>query len=370
MLSTNLERYNILNCIQCGRCTAGCPVSIRTLLNIRSIIYRDLRERTRWLQPQEIWNCTTCATCSQRCPKGVEIVDYIVGLREYQVERGKIVSTARDALESIFKFGNPWARVREKRTDWVGDEQVRILSEGESVDVLLFIGCTPAYDPKVQPTAKSLVKILKKADIDFAILGNVESCCGNEVKRMGEQGLFEMLVEDNTELFNKYSFNKLVTISPHCYNTFKNEYPDISAEVFHYTQFLAEIIKQGFTITNGSIDRKVIFHDPCFLGKQNNIYDEPREILSSIPGIELLEFDRSRERSVCCEGGGGRMWIEGDSEKERLAVQRVKDAKESGAEILATTCPFCFLTLSDAVKTAGVENDLEVLDIMEIVDRT
>ncbi len=361
-----LVQHQLLGCIQCGRCAAGCPVSLRTALNTRKLIYQNLREKKKLPKSQDIWCCTTCRTCQERCPKGVGIMDYIVGLRSYQVERGKIEPTARDALESILKHGNPWDRVREKRTEWIADEDVRILEEGEETDILLYVGCTPAYDPEVQKSARALARILNRAGVDFAILGTTESCCGNEVKRMGEEGLFEMLVEDNTELFSKYKFNRIVTISPHCYNTFKNEYA-LDVEIIHYTQLLQELIESGALTFEEKLDKKVIFHDPCFLGKQNEVYDAPRFVLSSIPEAELLEFDRSRERSLCCEGGGGRMWIEVDSEQPRTAEDRVKDADYYGAEILATSCPFCFLTLGDAVKTAKLEDKLKVMDICSIL---
>ncbi len=244
MLAGNLVEHDVLHCIQCGRCTGGCPVSLRTDFNIRKVIYENLRQRKKWLLPHEIWSCTTCRTCEDRCPKGVNIVDYIVGLRSYQVERGKIEPAARDALESILKHGNPWGRVREKRTEWLESEDekvdIRILEEGGATDILLFVGCTPAYDPKAQKSVQAITELFNQAGLDFATIGTAESCCGNEVKRMGELGLFEMLVEENMELFAKYSFNKLVTISPHCYNTFKNEYEGLGVDVLHYTQLLQE----------------------------------------------------------------------------------------------------------------------------------
>ncbi|RKZ31350.1 hypothetical protein DRQ36_02425 [bacterium] len=368
MAQTLIEQHGLFGCVQCGRCVAGCPISIRTALNTRKLIYQSLLESKKRVQSPDIWCCTTCKTCSDRCPKGVEIMEYIVALRRYQVERGKIEPTARNALESILKHGNPWERAREKRTEWITDDlDVRILEEGESTDVLLFVGCTPAYDPEAQKSARALAKLLNKAGVDFAILGTAESCCGNEVERMGEEGLFEMLVEENTELFSKYKFNRIVTISPHCYNTFKNEYTALDFEIIHYTQLLQELIESGALKFDGKIGENVIFHDPCFLGKQNAVFDPPRFVLQSALENELLEFDRNRERSQCCEGGGGRMWIEVESDIERTAEERVKDAEYFGAEIIATSCPFCMLTLSDAVKTTGLEDKLRVIDISEIL---
>jgi len=296
-------------------------------------------------------------------------MDYIIGLRSYQVERGKIEPTMRDALESILKHGNPWGRPREKRTQWIDDEtDVRILAEGEETDVLLYVGCTPAYDPEIQKSTRALAKILNDADVDFAIIGNDESCCGNEVKRMGELGLFEMLVEENTALFKKYKFNTMITISPHCYNTFKNEYA-LDFEILHYTQFLKKLLDEGKLQISASIEKKVVFHDPCFLGKQNDEYDAPRELLKYLLTDEdnLLEFGRNRERSLCCEGGGGRMWLEVESESPRNAEIRIDDAKSIGAEVVATSCPFCQLTLNDAVKTTKSEDKIRVMDICSLI---
>ena len=364
-----LIKNELLGCIQCGRCSAGCPVSLRTALSPRKLIYKNLRESKKLPKSQDIWSCTTCRTCQQRCPKGVSVMDYIIGLRSYQVERGKIEPTMRDALESILKHGNPWGRPREKRTQWIDDEtDVRILAEGEETDVLLYVGCTPAYDPEIQKSARALAKILNDADVDFAIIGNDESCCGNEVKRMGELGLFEMLVEENTALFKKYKFNTMITISPHCYNTFKNEYA-LDFEVLHYTQFLKKLLDEGKLQISASIEKKVVFHDPCFLGKQNDEYDAPRELLKYLLTDEdnLLEFGRSRERSLCCEGGGGRMWLEVESESPRNAEIRIDDAKSIGAEVVATSCPFCQLTLNDAVKTTKSEDKIRVMDICSLI---
>jgi len=358
----------LLGCIQCGKCTGGCPVSARSALNIRKLIYHSLVKIKNNVNQLGIWECTTCSTCSIRCPKGVDVVDYIIGLRSYEIERGKVQPQLRDALESVFKFGNPWGRIREKRTDWIKDNGVRILNAGDKVDFLYYVGCTPSYETRTQEVARAMVRVLKLASADFAILGNQETCCGNEIKRMGELGLFEMLQEDNTNLFKQFEIGTVFTTSPHCYNTFKNEYVDMNFNIEHYTMVINRFIKEGSLRPVGSFEKKVVFHDPCFLGKQNNIYEQPREILKSIPGIELVEFERNRERSLCCEGGGGRMWVESESAEERLAVTRVKDAARLGVDVIATACPFCLLTLEDAVKTADLEDNIKVMDIIEILD--
>ncbi len=363
------EKYELLGCIQCGRCTAGCPVSLKSALNIRKLIREVmLDEKLETIYEQnELWDCTTCSTCTIRCPRGIKPHELIIGIRGTLIEEGRVPATARDALEGVFKHGNPWGRIRSKRMEWADGLDVKDVSQGAKVDVLLFIGCAASYDPRVQEVAKAVVKIFSQAGVDFGILGNEEGCCGNEVRRMGEEGLFEMLVEDNLNLFRSYNITRIVTICPHGYNVFKNEYQDANLEVKHYTQYLDELITQEKLTFSREVKKVVTYQDPCFLGKQNMVFDEPRSIISAIPGITFVDLDRSRERSLCCEGGGGRMWVEGSESGERLGVMRIKQAVDAGAEILATACPFCLLTLEDAVKTAGYGDRIEVKDIMELV---
>jgi Fe-S oxidoreductase len=363
-----VQQYDLLGCIQCGRCSAGCPLSLSSPLNVRRIIYEALvRDKIDIKEWPEIWDCTTCTTCTLRCPKGLDPAMILIGMRRVLTEGGRVKPTVRDALESTFKFGNPWGRGKAKRSEWAQGLNVKDLTEGGEAEILYFVGCTPAYDDRVQAVAQAMVKVFEKAGVDFGTLGNEEICCGSEMRRLGEEGLFEFLVEDNLELFKQHDIKRMVTTSPHCYNSFKNEYEGLDVEVQHYTQFLADLIEQGKLAFSKEVNRVVTYHDPCFLGKQNQVYDEPRAILQSIPGLQFVEFDRSRERSLCCEGGGGRMWVEASSGGERLAEVRVKDALELGAEVIATACPFCMLTLEDAVKTTGAEEAIEVLDIVELV---
>lgn len=361
-----VQKHKLLECIQCGVCTGGCPVSRKANLNIRKYMREVAVTGKLTVHPQnELWSCTTCSTCEIRCPKGLNPYEFLIDIRSVAVEEGKIAPTIRDALESIFKNGNPWGRIRSKRSEWAQGLDVKHISEG--AEILYFVGCTPAYDPRVQEVAKSLVECFKKAKVNFGILGDEENCCGGEVYGMGEKGLFEFLVEENMKLFNKYSIKQVVTCCPHSYHSFKNRYKQTGFEVQHHSQLLASLIENGRLTFSREINKKVIYHDPCFLGKQNGVYDEPRKVIESIPGVKLIEFDRSRERSLCCEGGGGRMWI--DIPGERLAEVRVRDAVEAGAEVLATACPFCLLTLEDAVKTAGFEGKIQIMDIAELLSQ-
>jgi Fe-S oxidoreductase len=291
----------------------------------------------------------------------------IIALRALLVEKGDVPITIRDALEGTFKHGNPWGRIRNKRSEWAAGLKVKDLSHGDNAELLYFVGCAPCYDPRVQEVSRAIVEVFNRAGVDFGILGNEETCCGNEIRRMGEEGLFEMLREDNLKLFHDHGITEVVTTSPHCYNAFKNEYQNDSIEFKHYTQFVANLIKEGRLNLSKEINKVVTYQDPCFLGKQNGVYDEPRFILSSIPGIKFVDFERCRERSLCCEGGGGRMFVDATESEVRLGEVRVKEAEELGAEIIATACPFCLLNLEDAVKTTGMAEKIQIKDIMELV---
>lgn len=365
---------DLTKCISCYICLSACPVTKESsdsfvgpeqLLQMarRAHDPRDSADRAREACSGGLYNCTTCSTCEKNCPKGLNPVDAIIDLRNMAVEKGVIASTIKDALESVFKNGNPWGGIRNKRSNWATGLSIKHVSE--DAELLLMVGCTPSYDPRVQKVARSLVACFEKAKINFGTLANEESCCGNEVYGMGEKGLFEFLVEKNLKTFTKYGVTQIVTISPHCYHAFKNRYPKTNFEVQHYTQYIADLVDKGKLTFSKEVRSKITYHDPCFLGKQNGIYDPPRKILSNITGANFIELERSKERSLCCGGGGGRMWI--DTRGKRLSEIRVKEAVETGAEILATACPFCLLTFDDAVRTAGFEGVIQVMDIAELL---
>ncbi len=364
-----LEKHELYACLQCGKCTGGCPVSMKAPLNIRSLMRQVLMagKPDVALECPGLWDCTTCATCTLRCPRGLKPSEVIVGLRGELVEGGNVPKTVIDALEGTFKHGNPWGKPRQKRMEWKGDLAVKVLPEEGKADWLYYIGCESCYDPRLQRIPRILCRVLETAGISFGILGTKESCCGNEIRRMGEAGLFEELREGNIKNFRASGAQAIITTSPHCYNTFETEYKLEGFKVLHYSQLLADLLKEGKIKFTHEVKKKVAYHDPCFLGKQNQIFDPPRQILKAIPGLELLEFDRSRERSLCCEGGGGRMWVEGTGTGERNSETRVKDAQAMGAEIIATACPFCLLTLEDGAKTTGLEDKVLVREVLELV---
>ncbi|BDC35716.1 (Fe-S)-binding protein [Candidatus Methanoliparum sp. LAM-1] len=381
------ELYEVYACMQCGKCTGSCAVSLRSDFNIRELMRiailgnnEDVKEH------EEIWDCTSCGICTVRCPRDLKPSEVIVGLRSILVEEGEVPSTIRDALESIGNNNNPWGRPKSKRADWMKDLDVEVknLSEGDEAEYLLYIGCTASYDTRIQKVSRAAVHVLTKLGVDFGVLGEEEPCCGSEARMMGESGLFEMLVEDNMNLFKDFGISKIITLSPHAYNTFTTDYkdykkrleeegieiPNLELDVKHYTQFLAELIEEGRLTSDmmNEFNKTVVYHDPCYLGKRNNIFNPPRKVLSIIPGINLVEFERREDRSLCCEGAGGRMWSEGTGTGERNAVIRVRDANALNAEIIAVACPFCLSTLEDGRSTAGYEESMEVKDIFEILD--
>jgi Fe-S oxidoreductase len=290
-------------------------------------------------------------------------------MRSVLVEDGHIPPKIRDVLKSISIRGNPWNIGQEKRSEWAEGLNVKNIADAE---VLYYVCCTTAFDARLQKIAKALTKTFQKAGVNFGTLGNDEVCCGNEIRRMGDIWSFDALKEMNLDLFKQFPIKQIITTSPHCFNTFKNEYPELrglSIDVKHYTQVVSDLIKKKKLKFTKKFEKTVTYHDPCFLGRQNQIFDEPRHVLASIPSLNFIEMDRARERALCCEGGGGRMWIEAFEAKERTASIRVREAMDIGAEVLATACPFCLLTLEDAVKSGGFEDQIQVLDIMEIVNQ-
>jgi len=362
------EKVNL--CIQCGTCTASCPFGRITQFRIRQLIRRaQLGFREKVLSNKDLWLCTTCYTCTHRCPRDANPMEILIGLRSLSVEEGMIPRTLADALEGVYKYGNPWGISRSKRSEWAKDLKVKQVSEGQKADLLYYVGCAASYDSRAQEVAKAVAKNLNALGVDFSILGDKENCCGNEIYSLGEKGLFEELVGKNLGVFDQYGVTEIVTTSPHCYNAFKNRYGRKDLSVRHYTQYFADLIDNGKLKFSGKAEKAVTFHDPCYLGRHNNLYDEPRKIIENIPGVKFVELRMSRGRSVCCEGGGGRMWYDVTRDWERLTETRVKEALEVGAQIIAVACPFCLLTFDDAIKTTGIEDKIQVKDIMELVSQ-
>lgn len=388
-------------CTLCNRCENVCPsFTIGEPFSPRDIILKTKRlvkEKYGFFSylakgnPQKLeekikgigcesWLCTTCRYCIQECPVLINIIEVIRQIRSKEIEaESRVPPSLQEALQAAAKFKNPWGIPKSKRTKWleaVSDYQVKDFSKNEQAGILYFVGCSASYDTRNQEITKALVRIFNKTNVDFGILGKEEVCCGDFARRLGEDGLFEMLVEENYSSFKKYNVKSIVANSPHCYHTFKNEYPvlnkklkinynDMKAQ--HYSEFLAELVKQKKLKFNKALKKRVTFHDPCYLGRYNLIYDPPRDLLRSIPGIELVEMKSSKCKSICCGGGGGRMWLEATAEK-RISTLRIKEALDVNAEIIATGCPFCLTNLEDAIKITDNEDKLEVKDIAELLD--
>jgi Fe-S oxidoreductase len=366
----------IKQCAKCKFCVTSCPMYENWYTQAAPGKMRAMYHSIKFnLKPDEvlrdiIYSCANCKNCEMTCNKlstAVKFTEIIKMSREFLVEKGIVPKTIQEALDSTYKYGNPWRGGRKERDDWAKGLNVKRFSKGNNPEILYFVGCTASYDTRAQDVARSLALVLEKAGVNFGIIGNEERCCGGPILRLGEKGLFEMLVEENLELFEKYNINRIVTTSPHCYNTFVNDYPKKGLNVQHYTQLLSELIEQGRLNFSKKIDKIATYHDPCFLGRHNNIYDAPRQILEAIPGLHLVEMPRNRENSFCCGGGGGMMWVDEVLSQERTCAKRASEASSVEPDIIATSCPFCLINLEDGVKLIEKEAKIQVRDIAELV---
>lgn len=376
-------------CLRCGRCEEACPANISGMAYSPRNLIQTLREamvntlitpngngRQEELEgilpPETAWSCTTCGACLVKCPAFINPVDEIIDLRRYQaLTTGKLPKSIADTLRNLERQGNPWGVPPESRMDWAEGLDVREINPGEETDVLLFLGCAFAFDDRNKKVARSFASLLKRAGVDFAVLGFDEMCCGESARRMGHEYLFQTFAEQNIETFGKIKFNRIVTGCPHCFNTLKNEYPQMGGnyQVQHYTEFISEISLSGGEISsNGNgVKGKVSYHDSCYLGRYNSIYQQPRQLLKEA-GVQTIEMKRRGENSFCCGGGGGGMWLETDADT-RINHRRLQDALDVQAEVVATACPYCLLMFDDAIRSKGLGEEIKVLDIAEIMDR-
>lgn len=364
----NEEGGEILKlCYQCGTCTAVCPWN-----KVRSFIVRRIMHQGQLglvdFEDEDVWLCATCNNCVQRCPRGVEIIDVMRALRRAVTELGiaKVPDSLRITIKNISGVGNPLGEPQDKRANWAQDLDVKPHTEG--TELLYFPCCIPEYDPSVQRVARATANILKKTGVDFGILGNKANCCGESVRKAGDEAVFKQLAQNNIAALKEAGVKKIIVSSPHCYHALKNEYPRFGAsfEVSHVSQYLLEIMKQGRLKLSKEVKLKVAYHDPCYLGRHNDIYDQPRELLSHVPGLELVELADYRENSLCCGGGGGRIWMETKS-GERFSDLRLAQALETGASVLAVACPYCMLNFEDSVLTQDKSDVIQVKDITELV---
>ena len=354
-------------CYQCGLCTGICPWNLVRSFLVRRIIH-EAQLGAIDFGSEDVWTCVTCRACVQRCPRGVEIIDVMRAIRRAVASLG--IGVVPDALrisaKNIAGVGNPLGEEPEKRDDWAKDLGVKKFTRG--TEILYFPCCIPSYDPDVKTVSRSTATILNKLGIDFGIIGTEAKCCGEAIRKAGHEEIFQSLAKSNINTFGSNGVKTIVVSSPHCYHAFKNEYPELGGkfQVLHITQYLVSLIDQGKLRFSKEIKKKVIYSDPCYLGRHNSIYDEPRKLLQSIPGLELVEFPDSREEALCCGGGGGRIWM--DTKKgERFSDIRVEQALEKGANIIAVACPYCFLNYRDSVLSMDKAETIQVKDVSELV---
>lgn len=378
-------------CTRCGRCQDACPAYFSgKALNPKKVI-QDLKTHlyevypiplirkpidsrpdmlTEVITEEVIWDCTTCRACQEVCPIYIEHVDKIVDMRRHlALERSQFPEAAQEALKCLGTRDHPWRGTTATRTDWAAGLEVKVLSEDSNIDILYWVGCTAALDERNMRVSAATAKILLAAGINFGILGAEESCCGDPARRMGDEYLFQTLCQKNIERFQSYNVKKILTACPHCFNTLKNEYPQFGGnfEVIHHTQFIADLIRDGKLKLGGLDGSKVVaYHDSCYLGRYNDIYQAPRDILQAIGGIKKVELARSGATSFCCGAGGGHMWMEEDP-SHRVNVRRSEDVIEAKVELVATACPFCLVMFDDGLKTKGVEESIKAMDLSELV---
>ena len=355
-------------CYQCGLCDTVCPWNEVRTFSIRKII-REATFGLTEIESEDIWRCATCGRCVEQCPRGVQQIELGVSLRRIATEYGVFpapVKSIRAISAGLTAQGNPFGEERKNRADWAKGLSVKMFTEG--MEILYFPGCYPSYDPRMQRVARATVNILNTAGVDFGILGQKESCCGESIRKTGDEELFKRLARENIKTLIDNGVKKIVVSSPHCYHTFKNEYPEfmVNFEVIHSSQYLFELIDEGRLEITKEYRKDLTYHDPCYLGRHNGIYDEPREVLKKIPGIELDEMPDSRENSLCCGGGGGRIWME-TPKGERFSDLRLEQAIGVGAKVLATCCPYCITNFEDSRVNMEYEGVLEIKDITEII---
>jgi len=378
-------RANIYHCLKCGACRIAfseympiCPSGERFgfdsyyaigRMEIARAVFEGRLELGEKLA-QRIFTCTGCGACEEQCrpAMGNRPLQVIEELKAELVEKGFVPAGLRTFLKSIYVHGNPYQAPKEKRGEWAA---VTGVEEYSGQEYLLYVGCEGSFDPRGQKIALALARLLQKAGVSFGILAGREKCDGNDVMRIGERGLFEFLAQENIRIFKEHGIKKVIALSPHAYNTFKNDYPKLGGEfeVSHYTQFLRDLIREGKLVPKKKVAARVTYHDPCFLGRHNHDYTSARDVLAAVPGVDLVEMERKGVNSFCCGGGAGNHYADllGGGGERNPARIRVREAFQTGARILAVACPSCAVMLSDAPAAEGLEGRLTVKDIAEIV---
>jgi len=388
------QLLDLICCVECGRCQDGCPAHIsgkplspkKVVIGLRDYMLsleKPLLAAGKTpddaaamvgetIKEDVIWSCTTCGYCEEHCPFFIEHLEKIGEMRRYMVAMTRMYPQEFNKFfKNLEVHGNPWEINWQKRADWAAGLDVPIAAEGGNFDILYWVGCVGSLDDSGKKISRAMVSLLKKAGVNFAILGNEEKCTGDSARRIGNEMLFQVLAEMNIETMKQYNVKKIVTNCPHCYHTLKHEYPRFGGEyeVIHHTQFLLDLIKGGKLKFKDKAagDGKAVFHDSCYLGRYNNIYDQPRGLLR-LAGLELVEMERTRDRSFCCGAGGGGMWLD-ELTGERINNMRAKQALDTGAKTIVSACPFCTVMLRDGIADLGKQEEVLTLDVAEILDK-
>jgi Fe-S oxidoreductase len=381
------------SCTECGRCTASCPAAnVGKSLSPRKIIV-DIRRRTFDKAPHlisnrtnsealektlvhdyitdiELWECTTCNACVQECPIMIEHIDSIIDMRRNLVlSETRFPSSLNNVFKSIENNYTPWAFNQSDRAEWAEEMDIKTMAEDSNCDILFWVGCAGSFDNRYKKVTKTFASIMQKANINFRILGIEEKCNGDTARRLGNEYLAQMMIKDNVRTLNKYNVKKIVTACPHCYHSLGREYKQFGGnyEVIHHSQFINQLLdEKKIELKEDIPDKKITYHDSCYLGRYNNIYDSPRNILESISGVELIEMKRNRSKGFCCGAGGGRMFLE-DEEGGRINVERTREALDTNPDAIASACPFCMTMITDGIKHFEKSEEIEVKDIAEFV---
>jgi len=388
---TILDGYS---CTECGRCTANCPANITGKVLSPKEIMMKIRERSQekfpalaakdgaalegiktslignYISEDALWSCTTCMACMQECPVMIEHVNPIVDMRRSLVlMESKFPEEIQVTFRNLENNFSPWAFGQSERMDWAEGLEVKTMASDKEVEYLYWVGCAGAFDMRYKKVSRALVNIMNKAGISFAVLGEEEKCNGDIARRLGNEYLAQMLVKENVTTMNNYGVKKIIASCPHCFNTFKNEYPQFGGnfEVIHHSVFINDLIKSGKIRLDKNLISRIAFHDSCYLGRYNNIYDEPRKILSSINGVELVEAARNNDKGFCCGAGGGRMFME-ETVGTKVNVERTDELLLTEADTIASACPFCITMISDGLKFREADEKVVVKDIAEIVE--
>ena len=391
------QMLDFATCTECGRCQSVCPAWTTGKPLSPKLLIMGLRENMfasadrllsrsgtsdvatlvpTTIDPDVLWSCTTCGACVEQCPVDIEHVDAIIDMRRYEVlMESRFPPEAALLLRNLENQGDPWGLGSAKRSDWLSslDFEVRVIDGviPPDVEYLYWVGCTGALDERARKTVASTARVLHRAGVNFAVLGPRETCSGDPARRMGNEYLFQELAKTNIATLNEVGATKIVASCAHCFNTIKNEYPELGGnyEVIHHSELLSHLLESGRLVPGESYSAKVTLHDPCYLGRHNRVFEEPREVLDSVPGAVRIEMGRSRETSFCCGAGGARMWMEENIGK-RVNAERIQEALATGADVVGTACPFCMIMLDDAVKGEGRADDVTVLDISQVIERS